>query len=628
MAAVMTTVVLESKGRSGKRYRADRPEDTQALVRAASRLADMEGVHEDELALVPNEPIAEDPRGMWCYLYGLDNFGKAFNPRQLLTLTTFSQLIRQAHAGMLAAGIDAQYAQSIAMYLAFAVDRLASDNSTLTRWNPAGPKPQGALGLQGMPLVWDYAELNPWGGSVGDAATSVEILGSTIPSLSESSSRAGHVEMRDARVQTEGKFKAIITDPPYYDSIDYANVSDFYYVWLKRSIGFLHRDLLGLPLTPKRNQIVMNPYTNGEAEGDRREAARRRYVDGMAVSFGTIAQSLEPDAIVGVVFAHTDPDAWATLIEGLLEAALVPDASWPLDTEMGTKFAGMTSAKLKTSVWMACTPRLEDAGQAFIGDVTEEMRPVIRNRLLYFWSMGIRGADFFISAIGPALSVFGKHSRVLRPDGSQVTVREFLDLVRRESTQVALEQVLQGADLGIVDPVTRQYVTWVWSYSRAPLDAGETIALCLATGADYHQAVRPGSIAVEVKEKSKKLVKLRTVRERGRQDEDLGEDSPARPAPLIDQLQRAAYLWGLNKSEDLASYRSSLGETRWAALRVLGQAVAECLPDGDEDRRLIHGLLGSNVMARVAKGALGRPAKPAAEGPRLPGFEEGGESDG
>jgi hypothetical protein len=132
--------------------------------------------------------------------------------------------------------------------------------------------------------------------------------------------------------------------------------------------------------------------------------------------------------------------------------------------------------------------------------------------------------------------------------------------------------------------------------------------------------VRPGSIATEVKEKSKKLVKLRTTRERVRRDEELGNGTGARPAPLIDQLQRAAYLWGANMPTELAAFRAGMTESRWAALRTLGQAVAECLPDGDEDRRLIHGLLGSNVMATSA------PAQARAMATeRLPGFEE--ESD-
>ena len=296
-----------------------------------------------------------------------------------------------------------------------------------------------------------------------------------------------------------------------------------------------------------------------------------------------------------MIFAHTDPDAWATLIDGLLNAGLVPDASWPIDTEAPSGLKVVGQARLKTSVWMACYKREDEAEDAFLGDVIEDMRPAIRERLLFFWGQGIRGADFFISAIGPALSVFGRHQRVLRPDGAEVSVREFLDIVRRESTVVALEQVLHGADLGVVDPITRQYVTWVWSYSRASLDSGEALALCLATGASFPDLTREHSIAVAARERSKKIVKLRAIAERAREDEDLGIGTPARPAPLIDELQRAAWLWGQNQSGRLGEYRGALGESRWTALLTLGQAVAECLPDGDEDRRVILGLLGATV---------------------------------
>ena len=238
----------------------------------------------------------------------------------------------------------------------------------------------------------------------------------------------------------------------------------------------------------------------------------------------------------------------------------------------------------------------------------------------YFWSKGIRGADFFISAIGPALSVFGRYSRVLRPDGTQVTVREFLNIVRRESTTVALEQVLHGADLGVIDPVTRQYVTWAWSYSKAPLDAGEAIALCLATGASYDDTTRPHGIAAEKREKSKKVVQLRSIRQRAMEDDDLAHGTAAHAAPLIDQLHHAAWLWGQNQASHLSVYMGGLGEARWSALHTLGQAVAECLPEGDEDRRIILGLLGSNVMASVAEEGTTRSQLAGAQ---LPGFENG-----
>ena len=618
MDARLTAVVLEATGRGGKRYRARSQADLEIFASAELKATELRSQTLLDLPAIPNEPVAYHPQYMLVREYGLDEWGKLFNARQLPALTTFARLVGEAHREMLEAGMEAEYAKAVSTYLGLASSRLSGEHSTLARWNSSGQKAQGALGLQALPMVWDFAEVNPWGGSVGDASTAIGLASSFI----EFSNQAlipfpANVVQRDARRDPSKDFSAVITDPPYYDSINYADISDFFYVWLKRSIGFLHPDLLALPLTPKRDQTVMNVYASNGAEGrDRKEAAQRHYVDGMASAFQAMAGSLEPAGLSGVVFAHTDPDAWATLIEGLIGAGLVPDASWPIDTEIGTKLAASTQARLKTSVWMACRKREGEAADAFLSDVMEEMRPVIRERLLYFWGKGIRGADFFISGIGPALSVFGRHSRVLRPDGEAVSVREFLDIVRRESTAVALEQVLQGADLGQVDPVTRQYVTWVWSYSRAPLDAGEAIALCLATGAAYDEMTRPNSIAVEIKEKSKKLVRLRTIRQRSMDDDDLGNGHAARPTPLIDQLQHAAWLWSQNLSDRLAAYRGHLGETRWSAMQTLGQAIAECLPDGDEDRRIILGLLGSSVMATAPR----RNGKESP--PRLPGFED------
>ena len=623
MSVVLTSVVLEAVGSGGKRYRADSPDDLSAYRTAARWLSELEAAYEGDMPLVPDEPIDPNDHDVnRPVLYGSTTWGELFNDRQLVALTTFARLVREAHAEMLRAGVEAEYAKATATLLAFILNRFANTNSTLSRLMSAGARGiVGTFARQALPMVWDYAEANPlsdsasWGSAQQGICAVLE--GALQPQQFNTWAR---VSARDARAAiSDSDTDIVVADPPYYDAINYSDLSDYFYVWLKRSVGFLHSELLSLPLTPKKDQIVMNIYaTNGQEQvTNKKEAARQGYVDGMAASFKAMGQSLEPGGMAGIVFAHTDPDAWSTLIEGLLHTGLIPDASWPIDTELENKVSRLGQARLSTSVWMACRPREGKPQEAFLGDVMEEMRPVVRERLLYFWNKGIRGADFFISAIGPALSVFGRHSRVLRPDGSEVTVREFLDLVRKESTQVALEQVLRGADLGVVDPITRQYVTWVWSYSRTPLEAGETIALCLACGAEYSSIVRAGSIGMETKEGSKKLVKLLTVKERIRADEDLGLDSAARPAPLIDQLQRAAHLWGINRPDELATYRGALGEKRWAALRTLGQAVAECLPDGDEDRRLINGLLGSNVMAVSAPAQARAVARE-----RLPGFEE------
>ena len=620
MGAQMTSVVLTGEG-YGKSYRADRASDLDVFRRAEVALFEEVAAHKGDLPLIPEEPMPRHLTGGVITAFGFDTFGKLFNSRQLLTLTTLTRIVGEAHAAMLGDGLDAEYAKTVATYLGLTVDKAADFGSTLCHLNAEGGRGvTNTFGRQALPMVWDYAESNPF---CEKGAGWVSYLGRSSDALDGLGFGNGTTILRrDASLPSSGSFGLIITDPPYYDSINYADLSDFFYVWLKRSIGLIDSEHLALPLTPKREQTIMNVYAeNGTHGKDRKEAPRQHYVDGMGRAFHAMAASLEPGGLTGVVFAHTDPDAWATLIEGLLGAGLVPDASWPIDTERQGKVSALGQARLATSVWMACRKREGGVADAFLSDVMEEMQPVIRERLLYFWGQRIRGADFFISAIGPALSVFGRHSRVLRPDGDAVSVRDFLGIVRRESTAVALEQVLHGADLGLVDPLTRQYVTWVWSYSRAPLDAGEAIALCLATGAAYDEMTRPHSIATEIREKSKKMARLRTIRQRALDDEELGNGSAARPTPLIDQLQHAAWLWSQNLTDRLAAYRGQLGETRWSAMQTLGQAVAECLPDGDEDRRIILGLLGSNVMVSAP-----RPNSQGAQ-VKLPGFDDNEEED-
>lgn len=623
MGARPTCVVVEGP-KGGKRFRKWIDSDTEIFELAQNRAEELENVEIDGIPVIPDEPLAYHPQYMLVREYGLDRWGKLFNARQLVALICFSRLVREAYEQMRQAGLQDEYAKAVTMYLGLLVDKLAIRGSTCGVWHASGLKVENSMGDGTLPLVWDYPEANLIGGGSGSAEMSLRFLVGAIEEASKVENPAT-VQMLDAR-KTSGEFDFILTDPPYYDAINYADLSDFFYVWQKRSIGFLYPEILSLPLTPKRDQIVMNVYLEDSADKtssvlrtgkERNLSAKGKYVQGMADALAAIRSSASGDAVTSIVFAHTDPDAWATLLEALLANSLVPNVSWPIDTEQQSGSTKQGKAKLKTSVWMVCHPRRIDEKEAFLGDLVAEMQPVIRERLLYFWSKGIRGADFFISAIGPALSVYGRHPRVLRPDGSVVTVREFLDLVRREAAQVALEQVLHGADLGQVDPLTRQYVTWVWSYSRAPLDAGEAIALCLASGADYAALVRPHSIATEVKEKSKKTVQLRTIRERAANDEDLSSGTPAKPLALIDQLQYAAWLWAESKTSELSRFRASMQESRWSALQTLGQAVAGCLADGDEDKRLINGLLSSGV----ARANNVNPAEqPRVGTERLPGF--------
>ena len=610
---ILTAVVTTTPGQQGKHYRSVNQEDRHRVL-AAKEVFSNEHTFGD-YTTVPDEPIDPATLGLRIDALGFRTWGQLFNHRQSLAVSTFSRLVESTFYQMLHRGVSHEYAEAIATCLALVVDRLAVRNSNQCIYHAGRETIENEIGRGALPPVWDYAEAAPTFAATGSWLSCLDGFADVIES-SVVSEYVPSVRQRDITRSDDSDSlnRIVITDPPYYNAVDYAGLSDFFYVWLKRSLQFAESHQFDFPLTPKATQAIMNSET-------RSKESRDRYVTLMKSALTNIHAVHPVHEPTGVVFASTSPDAWATLIHSLLDVGLVPLSSWPIDTEMQSGMVKIGQARLSTSVWMACRKREGEAADTFLGDVMEEMRPVIRERLLYFWSKGIRGADFFISAIGPALSVFGRYQRVMRPDGTQVTVREFLDMVRRESTTVALEQVLHGADLGILDPVTRQYVTWAWSYSKTPLDAGEAIALCLATGASYDDTTRPHSITAEKREKSKKVVQLRSIRQRAMEDDDLGYDTAARPAPLIDQLHHAAWLWGQNQASDLAMYMSRLGEARWTALHILGQAVAECLPEGDEDRRIILGLLGSNVMASTpANGPHPQHQGPA--GAQLPGFED------
>ena len=363
MDAKLTAVVLDASGKGGKRYRPPNQRDLAAFASASVKARELQAESINDLPSIPDEPLAYHPQYMVVRGYGLDEWGKLFNARQLLALTTFSRLVAEAHTRMLDGGLAAEYAKAVAAYLGLAVSRIADRGSGLCRWDVGYEKVNNTFSRQALPMVWDYVETAPMAGGSGSAAGAIGWIAEFI--YNHAFKSIGTVREADART-VSCRAQIISTDPPYYDAINYADLSDFFYVWLKRSVGSLYPDLLGLPLTPKRDQVVMNVYAaNGAVSGkNRKEEAQRLYVDGMAQSFAAMRKSLQSGGLLGIVFAHTDPDAWATLIEGLLASGLVPDASWPIDTELQNKVSAGSRANLKTSVWMACREREEKAGRS------------------------------------------------------------------------------------------------------------------------------------------------------------------------------------------------------------------------------------------------------------------------
>jgi adenine-specific DNA methylase len=300
------------------------------------------------------------------------------------------------------------------------------------------------------------------------------------------------------------------------------------------------------------------------------------------------------------MFAHKTTAAWETLIAGLLKSGLVVAASWPLHTERPGRLLSIGTASLASSVTLVCRKRAHDAMTGFWDDVRKELQQVAKERLDFFWSQGIRGADFFISAIGPALSVFGKYEKVTKLSGEEVTVGQFLDEVRGLVTNYALAKILKTTHTANIDPESRFYVVWKWSYGEAKVPADESFKLAQALGMDTEiMWDRTGIL-----EKSGENVQAVPVAKRMK-IKDLGEpNADSTPASLIDVLHRMCVFRDKGDTPGMAEFLARSGQGKNPALWLVAQAVSEILPDGDKEKQLMQGLLNQREKLEPEAGAM------------------------
>ena len=531
MSEQPTAVVTVHTGRRGRQYRSVDEQDLHLYEQARESLADFLKSH-SEFSL-PTERIQKNARGQISPpIYGIDQWAKLFNARQSLALATFCSAIHRAHSTIQdLCGFKAR-ARAITTYLGLALDRLSECDSSLCRWNPRAEKIQGTFGRQALAMVWDYCETSPFGGSVGswDSIVGNQINGFSyscfVTDVSPSSSRAS----ADRVPFADSSLDYVITDPPYYDAVPYADLSDFFYVWQKRSIGHLYSDEFRTPLTPKSQEMIQAAQRHG---GDRKRAAKV-YEDMLGDAFSESRRVLRPSGFACVMFAHKTTSAWETLIAGLLRAGFLVSGSWPIHTEMKSRMVAMNTAALASSVTLVCRMRAANAGEGLWDDVRRELHEVAGKRLNFFWKQGIRGADFFISAIGPALSVFGKYEKVKRLTGEEVTVAQFLDEVRSLVTGYALNKIIKSSQTGTIDPETRFYVVWKWSYSDAKVPADEAFKLAQALGLDTEMMWdRTGTL-----EKSGQNVQTMSIAKR-MSISNLGEpEADGSPDSMVDVLHR------------------------------------------------------------------------------------------
>jgi putative DNA methylase len=488
----------------------------------------------------PDEQIEPNPRSMDIQNYGFRTWADLFSPRQLLALLTFAKYIRRSYREMLRLGVDGERVTAVVTSLGMVLDKQADFLSTLAVLKSTGARGiVHTFGRQALPMVWDFAESNPfnnqaanWKGCLKEVVDNIarESIG-----LSASVVRASATDLPwDADT-----FDGIITDPPYYDNVSYSNLSDFFYVWLRRSVGFMYPADFGSLLTPKKREAIAAFYRHG---GDR-ALAREFYEQMMAKSFAEAGRVLKPGAPMVVVYAHKTTLGWATMVDALRAAGFTVTEAWPIDTETSGRLIAQDTASLASSIFLVARRREGDATGSYEQEVQPELQLIVRERVERLWAQGVTGADLVIACVGAGLSAFTRYARVEYANGEPVPADGFLAEVEGAVLEALLEKIFGVSQAGVssVDAATRFYVLWRYAYRQAAIDAGEAIIFAYPQHVelDGSRGLTGGSNPLVEKQGGK--YRLRDFSERG-EDEKLGLPHNGVPASLVDVLHRVLWL--------------------------------------------------------------------------------------
>lgn len=640
----LMAVIMTSGDASGKIYRVSREEDAVAYESAEKVLKELESEHKAGLSLVPNEPIptpcGSDSGAFFVHIqivnYGLKKWGDLFNRRQAMALVTFYKLVRESHDKLLEETHDSEYSKAIMTYLALTLDSMAHYLNTSSTWLSEGMISAFIQG-QAIAFRWDYAEANPFGERVGTWNYALNQTVGVLKKLSEAPLSPATVQQGSATKlpYDDSFFDYIVTDPPYYDQVPYSDLSDFFYVWLKRTIGHLYPDLFVAPLTPKSLEIIQNSslvrrwsLLSADAKAKLCIKDKSFFEQEMTKALQEMKRVLKPEGLVAVLFAHKTTTAWETLISALINAGFTVTSSWPLHTERPARLRAHESAVLASSVWLICRKRSPLAGVGSWKTVQTELDARVKERLEFFLSQGVRGADALLSAIGPALEVFGRYEKVEKVTGEPVKITEFLDKVREVVADHAL------AMLGSVDAETRFYAFWKWAFesklreeitvedkpeaevdisgaskkdkalnsSRMLIPYDDALKLARSVGAELETLVKTRKLLKQEKE----YVRMLGPTER-RGIHNLGEISrDGTLPPIIDMIHRALNIWSDQEHGKLDEYLQTSGaltnETFWR----VAQALSNLLPLQSREKQLLDGLLARHT-AGVSE--TGRPAE-------------------
>ena len=508
MAIVCTTQGEQGKTYlSGTTYQHYIPDDF-AIAKRLEKIVEETGIS------TPDEPVKVWSGVFNAPLYGLDKFEKLFTPRQLLSLMTFVKWVKLAHQEILQQGYEEELAKAIVTYLASSIDRAADFGSTLCTWNYTGGR--GTLhtfSRQALPMVWDFAESAPFNPLGANYQAGIEAISATIP-LCVFSNNVSLLRCSSLSLPIDSEtLDAVITDPPYFDSVPYADLSDFFYVWLKRSIGHLYKEHFSGQLTPKKNEATMEPSRHG---GDKKKASKA-YEDMMHQAFCEANRVLKEAGMMVVVYAHKTTAGWSTLIDSLRRAKFTITEAWPLDTERAGRLRAMNSAALASSIFLVARKRTNTEIGDYAMDVQPQLKSIIQDRVKSLMSEGVAGADLIIACVGAGLRAYTQYDKVELPNGDELDANSFLDEVQKEVLETVLTEVLLCDKKGVsfVDKPTQYYILARYEYGEAVVEFDEANSLARGVGVELDSLGGLTEGKLSLVKKTKNQVQLQDYSERG-----------------------------------------------------------------------------------------------------------------
>ncbi len=475
-ARLIAVITLKPDGARG--FRLATAKDLEVAYKAAQMLKRLQKEHKGAMSLLPDEPLPPDGAlGFRIQKYGMNIWGDLFTPRQALALVTFGRLVREAQQEVLKETNDAAFTRAVATCLGLAVSNYSHYCASMSYYHPFYGM-RSSFGGNGFPMKPDFAEGNPStphlvGGLEYTLEQIVQILGREgrerfCPGTIENGS-ATAIPLPDQSVPY------VVTDPPYYDAVPYADLSDFCYVWLKRMVGELHPDLFRWQLTPKAEECIMDP---GPPRPNEPEKTREFFESTMQRALAECRRVLHPDSLAVVLFAHKGTAGWEALLNALIQAGWTVTSSWPIETERGSRMRAKNSAVLASSVFLVCRPRPADAGAGDWRKVLESLRAKVHEWLPRLATEGIEGADAIFACIGPALEVYSQYERVetaadivpladVKNGKGQVVKRGFLsflwETIAREAMATIAEKYMEGADPSGFEEDSRLTAMWLWT---------------------------------------------------------------------------------------------------------------------------------------------------------------------